>query len=106
MILKWMNYNTFYVYTLNPDQNKYKFLQEQGIEILSPEDISLVEELDSQQKVIVFDDIKLENMNKNKGTNSLCLEIEIVIVFISSNHTLTLQNTLGEIQTVLRFLET
>ena len=48
MILKWMNYNTCCVYILSPDQNKYQFLQEQGIEILSPEDISPVEELDSQ----------------------------------------------------------
>ena len=64
MILKWMNYDACCVYTLNPDQNKYRFLQEQGIEILSPEDIPPVEELDSQQKVIVFDDIKLDNMKK------------------------------------------
>ena len=64
MILKWMNYNTCCVYTLKPDQNKYQFLQEQGIEILSPEDIPPVEELDSQQKVTVFDDMKLDNINK------------------------------------------
>ena len=70
MIFKWMNYNTCCVYTLNPDQNKYQFLQEQGIEILSPEDIPPVEELDFQQKVIVFDDIqhvKLDNL-KNYTT--------------------------------------
>ena len=66
MILKWMNYNTCCVYTLNPDQNKYQFVQEQGIEILNPEDIPPIEELDSQQKVIVFDGIKLDNMNKIK----------------------------------------
>ena len=59
-----MNYNTCCVYILNPDKNKYQFLQEQGIEILSSEDIPPVEELDSQQKVIIFDDIKLDNMNK------------------------------------------
>ena len=70
MIVKWMNYNCC-VYTLNPDQNKYQFLQEQGIEILSLEDIPPVEELDSQEKVIVFDDIKLDNMNKIKEYFSL-----------------------------------
>ena len=69
MILKWMNYNTCCVYTLNPDQNKYQFLQ--GIKIFSLEDIPSVEELDSQQKVIVFDDIKLDNMNKIKEYFSL-----------------------------------
>ena len=66
-----MNYNTCRVYTLNPDQNKYQFLQKQGIEILSPEYIPPVEELDSQQKVIVFHDIKLDNTNKIKEYFSL-----------------------------------
>ena len=66
-----MNCNTCCVYTLNPDQNKYQFLQEQGIEILSPKDIPPVEELDSQQKVIVFGDIKLDNKNKIKEYFSL-----------------------------------
>ena len=32
--------------------------------MLSPEDLPPVEELDPQQKVIVFDDIKLDNMKK------------------------------------------
>ena len=66
-----MNYDSCCVYTLNPDQNKYQFLQEQGIEILSPEDIPPVEELDFQQKVTVFDDIKLNNMKKIKEYFSL-----------------------------------
>ena len=70
-IPKWMNYNTCCVYTLNSDLNKYQFLQEQGIEILSPEDIPPIEEFDFHQKVIVFDDIKLENMNKIKEYFSL-----------------------------------
>ena len=80
MILKWMNYNTCCVYTFNPDQNKYQLLQEQGIEILNPEDIPSVEELDSQQNVIVFDDIKPENINKikeyfflSRNRNSNCI---------------------------------
>ena len=100
-----MNYNTCCVYTLNPDQNKYQFLEEQGIEILRPEDIPPVEEFDSQQKFIVFDDIKLDNMNKIKEY-FFCLEIEIVTVFISPNHILKLQSTSEETPTVLRFLET
>ena len=66
MILNWINYNTCCVYTLIPDQNKYQFLQEQGNEIDNPRDIPPVEKLDSQQKIIVFDDIKLDNMNKIK----------------------------------------
>ena len=64
MVLRWMNYDHCYVYTLNPNQDKYKFLQEQGIKIFNPEEIPPVEELDSKQKVIVFDDIKLNNMKK------------------------------------------
>ena len=64
MVLKWMNYDLCCVYTVNPEQDKYRFLKEQGIEVLSPEDLPPVEELDPQQKVIVFDDIKLDNMKK------------------------------------------
>ena len=64
MVLKWMNYDLCCVYTVNPEQDKYRFLKEQSIEVLSPEDLPSVEELDPQQKVIVFDDIKLDNMKK------------------------------------------
>ena len=64
MVLKWMNYDLCCVYTVNPEQDKYRFLKEQGIEVLSPEDLPPVEELDPQQKVIVFDNIKLDNMKK------------------------------------------
>ena len=64
MILKWMNYDTCYVFTVNPDQEKYRFLQEHGIKIMNPEDLPPVEELNSKQKVIVFDDIKLNDMKK------------------------------------------
>ena len=86
MILKWMNYNTYCVYTLNPDQNKYQFLQEQGIEILSPEDIPPVEELDSQQKVIVFDDIKLDNMNKIKECFSLSQNRNCNCIYLTQSY--------------------
>ena len=86
MILKWMNYNTCCVHTLNPDQNKYQFLQEQGIEILSPEETPPVEELDSQQKVIVFDDIKLDNMNKIKEYFSLSRNRNCNCIYLTQSY--------------------
>jgi len=64
MILKWMKYDFCCVFTVNPDQDKYQFLHGQGIKIMSPEDIPPVEELDYKQKVMVFDDIKLNDMKK------------------------------------------
>ena len=66
MVLKWMDFDNCCVYTINPDQSKYQFLQQQGIDVLSPEEIPPVEELDDQQKIIVFDDIKLDSANMNK----------------------------------------
>ena len=67
ILLKWMDYTKCFVYTINPDQDKYSFLAEQeGIEILNPEEITPVEDLDHEtQKVIVFDDIKLDNRSMN-----------------------------------------
>ena len=82
MLLKWMNFDICSVFTINPDQRKYQFLQEQGIEVLNPEDIPPVEELDNVQKVFVFDDIKLNNMknlmeyfslSRNKNCNCIYL---------------------------------
>ena len=86
MILKWMNYNTCCVYTLNPDQNKYQFLQEQGIEIFSLEDILSAEELDSQQKVIFFDDLKLDNMNKIKEYFSLSQNRNCNCIYLAQSY--------------------
>ena len=86
MILKWMNYDACRVYTLNPDQNKYQFLQEQGIEILKPKDIPPVEELDSQQKVSVFDDIKLDKMNKIKEYFSLCRNRNCNCIYLTQSY--------------------
>ena len=74
------------MYTLNSDQNKYQFLQEQSIEILSPEDIPPVEELDSQQKVIVFDDIKLDNMNKIKKYYSLSRNRNCNCIYLTQSY--------------------
>ena len=67
ILLKWMDYSECFVYTINPDQDKYTFLTEQkGVEILNPEEITPVEDLDHEtQKVIVFDDIKLDKKNMN-----------------------------------------
>jgi len=39
-------YNLCCVYTINSEQGKYQFLKKQGIDILSPEKIPPVEELD------------------------------------------------------------
>ena len=86
IILKWINYNTYCVYTLNPDQNKYQFLQEQGIEILSPEVIPPVEDLYSQQKFIVFDDIKLDNMNKIKEYFSLSRNRNCNCIYLTQSY--------------------
>ena len=91
MILKWMSCNTCFVYTLNPDQNKYQFLQEQGIEILSLEDIPPLEELDSQQKVIVFDKIKLDNMNKIKEYISLTQNRNCNCIYLTQSYFDTLK---------------
>jgi len=80
MILKWMNYDLCCVYTINPEQGKYQFFKKQGIDILSSEEIPPVEELDTQQKVIVFDDTKLDKMkslmeyfslSRNKNCNCI-----------------------------------
>ena len=34
MVLKWMNYDLCCDYTVNPEQDKYRFLKEQGIEVV------------------------------------------------------------------------
>jgi len=59
-----MNYDLCCVYTINPGQDKYQFLKNQGIKVLNPKNLLPVEKLDSRQKVIVFDNIKLDNMKK------------------------------------------
>jgi len=64
MILNWMNYDLCCVYTINPEQDKYQFLKKQGIKVLNLESLPPAEKLDSRQKVIVFDDIELDNMKK------------------------------------------
>ena len=86
MIFKWMNYNICCVYTLNPDQNKYQFLQEQDIEMLSPEDIPPVEELDSQQKVTVFNDMKPDNINKIKKYFSLSRNRNCNCIYLTQSY--------------------
>lgn len=77
MIIEWLNYETCTIYTINPDQSKYKNLKtyfdaletESGKSIFaieSPDNVVPVEELDNDtHKIIVFDDIKLDRKNMN-----------------------------------------
>ena len=68
-----MNFDHCKIYTVNLDRDKYQMLIEFSelfdsimFEILQPEDATPVEELDKEtNKVIVFDDIKLDNKNMN-----------------------------------------
>jgi len=64
MIIKWMNYDLCCVYTINSEQDKYQFLKKQDIKVLNPENLPPVEKFDTRQKVMVFDNIKLDNMKK------------------------------------------
>lgn len=74
MLLQWMNFEKCTIYTLNPHQDKYRILQDfedqfsdiapQQFELLSPEEVAPVENLDDEQnKIIVFDDIKIDGKN-------------------------------------------
>ena len=75
MIMQWLNMDKITIYTINPDQDKYQMLaeffeavqEETGEDILNidnPEDVIPVEELDDEEnKVIVFDDIKIDKKN-------------------------------------------
>ena len=81
MLLKWMNYDSCKIYTLNPQQDKYQIIQEfhdvindeidgdldnDICQILDPTEIIPVEDLDDEKnKIIVFDDIKIDNKNMN-----------------------------------------
>ena len=78
MLLQWMSPDRITIYTINPDQEKYTMLvnffdmikKESGEDILDiqdPEDVIPVEELDDEEnKVIVFDDIKIDKKNMNR----------------------------------------
>ncbi len=81
------NYDKVYIYTINPQQDKYELLNEYNDKlrdelgtgddtflIKQPEELVPVNELDSSEhKIIVFDDIPLNNeeMNKIKSYFSL-----------------------------------
>ena len=86
MILRWMSYDFCCVYTINPQQDKYQFLKEQGVEILNPEDIPSVEELDCSQKIIVFDDIKLDNMKKLMEYFSLSRNKNCYCIYLTQSY--------------------
>lgn len=75
MILQWLNADKITIYTINPDQDKYQMLadffdaikeetDEDILNIENPEDVIPVEELDvDDNKVIIFDDIKIDKKN-------------------------------------------
>ena len=72
---QWLSADKITIYTINPDQDKYQMLaaffeavkEETGEDILfieNPEDVIPVGELDDEEnKVIVFDDIKIDKKN-------------------------------------------
>ncbi len=92
MLLRWMNFDNVIIYTINSNQDKYRFLTEFNelfdknvIQILSPEDTIPVEELEDEiGKIIVFDDIKIDDkhmspikeyfsLSRNKNCNCIYL---------------------------------
>ena len=78
MLIQWMSSDRITIYTINPNQDKYRVLvnffdkikEESGDDILDvrdPEDVVPVEELDDEEtKVVVFDDIKINNKNMKR----------------------------------------
>ena len=78
LLTRWMNADKITIYTINDDQEKYILLREffdaveeetgeNLLEINNPEDVVPVEELDdSEQKVVVFDDIKIDRKNMDR----------------------------------------
>ena len=78
MLLQWLSPDRVTIYTINPNQDKYRTLvdffemikEESGDDILDiqdPEDVTPVEELDDEEnKVVVFDDIKIDKKNMDR----------------------------------------
>jgi len=78
MLTRWMSSDKIIIYTINPDQDKYIILKEffnavedeiddDILEIRNPEDVIPVEELDdTEHKIIVFDDIKIDKKNMDR----------------------------------------
>jgi len=69
----WLKSDLITIYTINPEQEKYQMLQEfynacakNTFELESPENVVPVEELESDPKIIIFDDIKLDKKNMDK----------------------------------------
>jgi len=86
MLLRWMKYDSLTIYTINQNQKKYQMLSELFDDCLKlPEEVIPVEQLDDDtDKVVIFDDIKIDkkNMNmikeyfslsRNKNCNSIYL---------------------------------
>ena len=93
-------YDKCIIYTINPDQHKYKLLvnffetvkKEMGDDILtieSPENVVAVQDLDSSlNKVIIFDDIKLDtgNMNQIKEYFSLSRNKNCNCIYLTQSY--------------------
>ena len=78
LLTRWMQADKITIYTINNDQEKYILLREffdaveeetgeNILEIANPEDVIPIDELDDiEQKVIVFDDIKIDRKNMDR----------------------------------------
>jgi len=79
MLLQYMKFDSCTIYTINEDQSKYTMLSDMSellrdklditdfVTIKRPEDVVPIDQLDSTtDKVIVFDDIRIDRVNMDK----------------------------------------
>ena len=78
LLTRWMQADKITIYTINEDQEKYILLREffdaveketgeKILEIAKPDDVVPIDELDDiEQKIIVFDDIKIDKGNMDR----------------------------------------
>lgn len=74
LLQSWLKADRITIYTINPNQPKYQILKEfynacdqDTFTIATPEDVIPIEELDDEDnKVIIFDDIKLDKKNMDR----------------------------------------
>lgn len=68
----WLEYDSVTIYTINPEQDKYVLMADffdickVDFTLADPEDVTPVEELDNENKVIIFDDIKLDKRSMDR----------------------------------------
>ena len=87
------------IYAINPDQEKNQMLSnffdaikeqsgEEILEIRNPEDVIPVEELDDEQQVIVFDNIKInkKNMDRINDCFSLSRHKNCCNIYLCQSH--------------------